>query len=812
MFYFQCKSIFRGLPTHQLYNSLHNHKSMLFTKYISTATNLHAFTVSYLINSCGFSQESALSISERVQFKSPEKPDSVIAMFNNHCFSKLQIFDLIKREPRLLLANPEKTILPKLNFFYSVGCSKPDVALMFSLWPRILNRSLEKFIIPTFNELSNLVQSRQKAINIIKGNMRFLLEDLNINVAPKINILRSYGVPDSNIGTVLYIWPRIFKVRQSKFENVVEVVEEMGINPLKLKFVLAVGVKLKINKSLWEKKLEVYKMWDLSEEEILVVFRKYPYIMLTSEHKIMAMMDFFVEKMGWKSTIIARCPNLINLSLEKRIIPRAAVIQFLSSKGLIGREYTKMPTLFLYSVETFLQRFVNSYDEAPQLLKLYKEKLDLSKRAKSPARPDECCVSISSRVLAGVQLSKGSLHQRRRTPSLKNRKPFLSQSLIPIPMLYFFSKTIFHGLPTQPFYYFLHYHKSVLFTKCISTASNLNAFTVSYLINSCGFSQESALSISKRVQFKSPEKPDSVIAMFNNHCFSKPQILDLIKREPRLLLANPEKTILPKLNFFYSIGFLKLDVASIFSLCPRILNRSLEKFIVPTFNELSNLVQSREKAISIIKGNMRFLYEGINIIVSPKIDILRSYGVPDSNIRTLLYIWPRVFNERTSGFKKAVEDVEEMGLNPLKSHFVSAVGVKLKISKSLWEKKLKLYKMWDFSEEEILVAFRKYPLIMLTSEHKIMAVMDFFVKKMGWESAIIARRPTLINLSLEKRIIPRAAVIQFLSSKGLIGRKYTKMPTLFLYSEETFLQRFVNSYDEAPQLLKLYKEKLDLSK
>ncbi|XP_044500316.1 uncharacterized protein LOC123221554 [Mangifera indica] len=300
--------------------------------------------------------------------------------------------------------------------------------------------------------------------------------------------------------------------------------------------------------------------------------------------------------------------------------------------------------------------------------------------------------------------------------------------------------------------------------------------------------------------------------MLNNHCFSKPQILDLIKREPRLLLANPEKNILPKLNFFYSVGFSKPDVACMFSLCPRILNRSLEKCIVPTFNELSNLVQSREKTISIIRGNLRILSEGMNINVAPKIDILRSCGVPDSNIHRLLYMWPRVFTTRTSGFKNVVEVVEEMGINPLKSQFVVAIAVKLTVNKSLWEKKLNFYKMWDLSEEEILVAFRKYPFIMLTSVHKIMAVMDFFVKKMGWESAIIARRPTLINLSLGRRIIPRAAVIQFLSSKGLIGRKYTKMPTLFTYSEETFLQRFVNSYDEAPQLLKLYKEKLDLSK
>ncbi|KAJ0039120.1 hypothetical protein Pint_22188 [Pistacia integerrima] len=152
-----------------------------------------------------------------------------------------------------------------------------------------------------------------------------------------------------------------------------------------------------------------------------------------------------------------------------------------------------------------------------------------------------------------------------------------------------------------------------------------------------------------------------------------------------------------------------------------------------------------------------------------------------------------------------------MGISPLKIQFVLAVVAKRIMSKSLWERKLDVYKTWGWSDKEVLAAFSKCPWCMIASVDKITAAMDFFVNKMGWDSSIISVRPVLITMSLEKRLIPRAAVIQFLLSKGLINKKINSLTYMFECPENTFLQKSVNSYDEAPQLLKLYQEKLNLS-
>ncbi|XP_030922907.1 transcription termination factor MTERF15, mitochondrial-like [Quercus lobata] len=153
-----------------------------------------------------------------------------------------------------------------------------------------------------------------------------------------------------------------------------------------------------------------------------------------------------------------------------------------------------------------------------------------------------------------------------------------------------------------------------------------------------------------------------------------------------------------------------------------------------------------------------------------------------------------------------------MGFNPLKFSFIQAVFAMVGMNKSTWERKVNVYKRWDLSQEEILAAFRKCPSCIIASEDKIMQVVDFYVNKTGFETSFIVNRPILIIYSLEKRLIPRASVIEVLQSKGLI-KKNIHLARVFSTSENSFLQKFVTPYmDEVSDLLKLYKGKLDFSK
>ncbi|KAM3755469.1 hypothetical protein ACB098_02G041900 [Castanea mollissima] len=330
-----------------------------------------------------------------------------------------------------------------------------------------------------------------------------------------------------------------------------------------------------------------------------------------------------------------------------------------------------------------------------------------------------------------------------------------------------------------------------------TSTSNQPSFTVSYLINSCGFSPEAALSASKYVNFENPHKADLVISFFKHHGFSQTQISSIIRRHPTLLLSNPQKTLLPKLEFFQSKGCTSSDIVMILTRNPHLLKRSLKNKIIPSFDFFKNLLGTNEKTVIAVRRFSAILVNKVDTYAIPNVNLLRDNGVHGSAISDQVR------------FKEIVEEVKEMGISPLRASFVDSVSVIIKMNKFTWERKVNAYKRWGLYEDEILVAFAKNPCFFRASEDKIMRVMDFLVNKMSLEASLIAKRPTLISLSLEKRLIPRAFAIQFLQSKGLVKKNFY-LPTAFKYAEELFLQRFVlRNKEEASELLQLYKEKMD---
>ncbi|XVE82112.1 hypothetical protein DITRI_Ditri15bG0121200 [Diplodiscus trichospermus] len=209
-------------------------------------------------------------------------------------------------------------------------------------------------------------------------------------------------------------------------------------------------------------------------------------------------------------------------------------------------------------------------------------------------------------------------------------------------------KIIFTAYQSYRLFFIPQNNPSVLSLRFFSTTSNPHSFTVSYLINKCGLSPESAFSASKFVNFETSDKPDSVFAVFKSHGLSEPQITSLIRKRPQVLLSDVDDTLLPKIEFFKSRG-------------------------------------SDEAAIKAITAYPRIMTYDLNNYIFPNIEILRNYGVPESNIVKVLHSKPRTFLRSPVVFKENVEKVKEMGLNPTKMTFAAAVLVLNFMSKSMWK-------------------------------------------------------------------------------------------------------------------------------
>ncbi|OVA06462.1 Mitochodrial transcription termination factor-related [Macleaya cordata] len=328
------------------------------------------------MNSCGLSEDKALSASKEIHFKTSSKPDSVLTLLENNGFTKPYISKLITKRPSVLSSKPTKTLKPKLDFFISMGLSGLDLAKFFTSDPNILlRRSLDKQIIPIFSFLKSIVHTEENVIALLKRSSRVLKHHPGKSLVPNIGYLQDQGVPQSNISRLLITQPGSLLTNADRFKEIVEEIKGMGLDPLKTAFVIAIHGLTSMSKSTWEAKLDVFRRWGWSEDEIVTAFRKQPHCMMASEKKIMAIMDFLVNQMGFSPLIITKHPITPMYNLKKRIIPRCSVIRVLVSKGVVKKNFS-ISTVLTMTEKSFLKNYVIKYEqEVPELLKVYQGQL-----------------------------------------------------------------------------------------------------------------------------------------------------------------------------------------------------------------------------------------------------------------------------------------------------------------------------------------------------------------------------------------------------------------------------------------------------
>ncbi|KAF6134617.1 hypothetical protein GIB67_010113 [Kingdonia uniflora] len=335
------------------------------------SSNQTSVTTSYLMKSCGWSLESATKASKKITIRSVEEANSVVELFRTHGFTDNQTTDIITKRPSLLLANPYVNLKPKIEYFKSLGMSIPDIGKIISRKPIILSRDLENQIIPTCNFVKTLVYTDNKLVTLLKTFVPMLNCNIEKIMSPNISMLRTYGVPEPNISRLMNHQPSTLTLTSNCLEAKILKVEKLGFGLKSKRFILALAMVTKLSESRWEQKMGAYKSLGWSEEEILSAFRLQPHVMLCSVEKIKNIMAFFVNKLGWSPSAVSKYPNLMMLSLEKRIIPRCSVLQILFSKGLVKKN-ASIPSLLILSERAFLEKFVIKYQsEIPELGKAY---------------------------------------------------------------------------------------------------------------------------------------------------------------------------------------------------------------------------------------------------------------------------------------------------------------------------------------------------------------------------------------------------------------------------------------------------------
>ncbi|KAH6836685.1 hypothetical protein C2S53_007342 [Perilla frutescens var. hirtella] len=336
------------------------------------------------------------------------------------------------------------------------------------------------------------------------------------------------------------------------------------------------------------------------------------------------------------------------------------------------------------------------------------------------------------------------------------------------------------------------------------------SFTVSYLINSCGLPEKNAVAASKKLCIESRENPDAVLELLTHYGFTNAHISNLVSKWPFVLQSRVNETLMPKLEFFRSIGVPDAVSAQKLSTYPGIMKRSLENCLIPVYNDLKSVVQSDEIVVRLFARAPRAFASGWRREHFSNIAILRERGVPESCILPFLVNQPSLLILGKEKFTACLDRAAEMGFDVSKSRFLDAVKVFACMSERTLKHKRDVYGRCGWSESEVDAAFVRSPNCMTLSENKIRANMDFLVSEVGLEAAAVARRPLLLSLNLD-RMRARWSVAKVLMTKGLL-KESTRVATVMEISEEKFLKRYISDrLDDIPQLIDVYRGKLSLS-
>ncbi|KAF6166015.1 hypothetical protein GIB67_012912, partial [Kingdonia uniflora] len=144
----------------------------------------------------------------------------------------------------------------------------------------------------------------------VSSNPSFLTNSLKAQTIPSFDYLKTFLITDENVAVILRKSTWILNSNHQR---------------------------LTLSKATWEAKMEIFRSYRFSENELISMFRNNPKFMRISEKKLKSGLYFFINKLNLEPSYLFKYSSLHTCSMEKRLIPRWTLLQGLLSKDLLIR-------------------------------------------------------------------------------------------------------------------------------------------------------------------------------------------------------------------------------------------------------------------------------------------------------------------------------------------------------------------------------------------------------------------------------------------------------------------------------------------
>ncbi|CAD6337157.1 unnamed protein product [Miscanthus lutarioriparius] len=334
------------------------------------------------------------------------------------------------------------------------------------------------------------------------------------------------------------------------------------------------------------------------------------------------------------------------------------------------------------------------------------------------------------------------------------------------------------------------------------SASRAAPFTVEdYLVATCHLTPVQALKASKVLShLKSPSRPDAVLAFLSDLGLSEADIAAAVAYDPRLLCSEVERTLAPRLVELRDLGLSPSQIARLALVDPARFRRptvvSKLQYYVPLFGSFENLLHA-------LRSNAYLLSSDLERVVKPNVAFLMECGLDACDIAKLSIPVPRLITTNPERVRAMVERAEAVGVSRGTGMFRHALLAVAFLSEEKIKAKVEFLKTtFRWSDAEVGVAVSKLPLVLKHSKDRLRRMSEFLITKVGLEPEYIAHRPALLTYSLERRLMPRHYVVNYLKENGLLEQDRSYY-TAVQVSENVFMEKFIRPYKEAAPSLAL---------
>ncbi|CAL9124067.1 unnamed protein product [Musa acuminata var. zebrina] len=312
-------------------------------------------------------------------------------------------------------------------------------------------------------------------------------------------------------------------------------------------------------------------------------------------------------------------------------------------------------------------------------------------------------------------------------------------------------------------------------------------FTLVDPLESCELSSKEAAKRAKdRICEKELSSSSPSIEFFKQSGWSDPLVMKLLQREPRLLRANVETILKPRMRSLLDMGFSDTEIVQLVSSCPCLLYL---RDIQPRIDFWRSLLGSNEMLIKACRRNMFLLASSLARKIEPNISLLRECGISEQHIAQMVVRLPS-FLCHTEKCKEAIKHVEELGVSRDCKMFPYALLTVMTLSRSRFDATFATLMSFGWSQPDSLVTFRRYPVIWNYSKKNLSDKITFLMKEAGCELTYIIGHPALLTFSLEKRLRPRCEVMNYLDHNKLLDKGHDLLSVMLL-TEEKFRNKFL---------------------